>query len=234
MPAVGVICMDTLADLRQFDLFKKLSDKTLNQYLPHFYFRSYKKNQCLFMQGDPRDKIFFLLNGYVMYERSNEEGDMVSIDFIKKNQMFPYVGLFQDGVYQDTATAATDVDLYFIQTHVLEEWMKTHPRQLLNVIHKLSDILDLYQNRVQKIMTPNAHDRVLHSLQFLMEDLGEKSKEGIVIPCPLTAANIAKISGTTRETVSLLMNQLKRDQVISIDAKKITFLQPQYFQETYH
>jgi CRP/FNR family transcriptional regulator, arginine deiminase pathway regulator len=183
------------------------------------------------MQGDPRDKIFFLLDGYIMYERTSREGTMMYLDFVKKNQMFPYVGLFQDKVYQDTAITVTDVELYFIQTHIFEEWIKTNPKQLLSIIYKLSDILNLHQKRVQKITTPNAQERVLHTLHFLMEDLGEKKNEEIIIPCPLTTTKIAKMSGTTRETVSLLMNQLKRKQIISVDSKRICFHKPEYFKE---
>jgi CRP-like cAMP-binding protein len=222
---------EMISNLRQFNIFKNITDKTLSKYVPHFYFRTYKKNQCLFMQGDPRDKIFFLLDGYVMYERSSMDASMTYIDFIKKSQIFPYVGLFQEKAYHDTAFAVTDVRLYFIHTQVLEELIKTNPVQLISIIKKLSDILNLHQNRVQKIMVPNAQVRVLHTLLFLMEDLGEKDKDGIMIPCPLTAANIAKIAGTTRETVSQLMNQLKKEQIISIDAKKIYFLKPNYFNE---
>lgn len=221
--------LDVLSDLQQFELLKCLPIKTLKKYLPYFYFRSYKKNQLLFMQGDPRDKLFFLLDGYVMYERSSQDGSMLYLDFIKRNQMFPYGGIFQDQVYQDTAIAVTDVHLYFIQTHVAEELLKANPKLLLYIISKLSDILNLHQKRVQKILIPNAQERVLHTLQFLMEDLGEKAGAGIVIPCPLTATNIAKLSGTTRETVSLLMNQLKRENVLSVTCKKITIHQPDYF-----
>jgi CRP/FNR family transcriptional regulator, arginine deiminase pathway regulator len=222
-----VINMD-VSDLLQFDIFKGIPVKTLKKYLPYFYFRSYKKNQLLFMQGDPRDKVFFLLDGYVMYERSSQDGNMLYLDFIKKNQMFPYGGIFQDQVYQDTAIAVTDIHLYFIQAHVLEEMFKSNPKQLLYIISKLSDILNLHQKRVQKILIPNAQERVLHSLQYLMEDLGKKEGTDIVIPCPLTATNIAKLSGTTRETVSLLINQLKREKILSVTSKIITIHQPEY------
>ncbi|MGG3468007.1 Crp/Fnr family transcriptional regulator [Neobacillus pocheonensis] len=231
MQSSQVIHMDVLSDLQQFDVFSCLTAKTLKKYLPNFYFRTYKKNQCLYMQGDPRDKIFFLLDGYVMFERSSQEGSMLYLDFVKSNQMFPYGGIFQDKVYQDTAIAVTDVHLYFIQTHILEELLKTNPKQLLYVISKLSEILNLHQKRVQRILIPHAQERVLHSIQFLMDDLGEKDGAEIIIPCPLTAAHIAKISGTTRETVSLLMNQLKREQVISVCSKKIRIHQPDYFKE---
>ena len=226
-----VINMDVLSDLQQFDVFSCLSVKTLKKYLPYFYFRSYKKNQCLFMQGDPRDKLFFLLDGYVMFERASEEGSMLYLDFIKKNQMFPTGGMFHDEFYHDTAIALTDVHLYFVQTHILEEILKTNPKQLLYIITKLSDILDLHQKRVQRILIPHAQERVLHSIQFLMEDLGVKDNNEVVIPCPLTAAHISKLSGTTRETVSLLINQLKREKIISVKSKKMRIHQPNYFKE---
>lgn len=215
--------LDVLSDLQQFPNLTALPTKTLEKYLPYFYFRTYQKNQRLYMEGDPRDKIFFLLDGYVMYENSNEEGSVHYLDFVKKNQMFPYAGLFNDPNYNNTAIAATDIMVYFIQTPILEELLKSNAKALIHTISKLSAILELHERRVQQILVPNAQERVLHALHFLMEDLGVEDGADIIIPCPLTASNIAKISGTTRETVSLLMNQLKREGIISVKDKKIRF-----------
>ncbi|MEH7108824.1 MULTISPECIES: Crp/Fnr family transcriptional regulator [Bacillaceae] len=226
-----VIHMDVISDLQQFEILKAVSPKTLQKYLPYFYFRTYKKNQCLFMEGDPRDKIFFLLDGYVMFESGSEEGSMMYVDFVKKNQLFPHGGIFNDPYYKNTAVAATDIMVYFIQTHVLEEMLKTNPKALILTITKLSEILELHQKRVQQILIPNAQERVLHTLNYLMEDLGIKDGTDVLIPCPLTAANIAKMSGTTRETVSLIMNQLKREEIISVNKKNIRFQDPDYFKE---
>lgn len=227
----NVVKMDLISDLNQFDIFSCLPIKTVQKYLPFIYYRTYKKNQRLFMEGDPRDKIFFLLDGYVMYESGSEEGSMLYLDFVKNNQMFPYGGLFTDDVYHNTAIAVTDIHVYFIQTHVLEDLLKINSKSLMYVISKLSDILSLHQKRVQKILIPCAQERVLHSLQFLMDDLGEQDGDDITIPCPLTASNISKLSGTTRETVSLIMNQLKREQVISVTSKIIKIHKPDYFKE---
>lgn len=218
--------------LKQFELFRGLPDSIIQKYLPYVYSRTYKKNQYLFMEGDPRDKIFFLVNGYVMYEKGSEEGSMLYLDFVKSNQMFPYAGLFKDEAYNHSALAVTDIDVYFIQTHILEDLLRLHSKQLIHIIRRLSDILILHQKRVERITIPNAQERVLHTLQFLMEDLGEKHGDVIVIPCPLTATNIAKISGTSRETVSMIMNQLKRDKVISVTSKIITVHHPAFFNST--
>lgn len=225
---------DLAHTLKQFALFSNLSDQAIQKYIPYIYSRTYKKNQYLFMEGDPRDKIFFLLDGYVMYEKGSEEGSMIYLDFVKNNQMFPYGGLFKDQAYTHSATAVTDIHVFFIQTFILEDLLRLNSKQLIHVISKLSDILVLHQKRVERIIIPNAQDRVLHSLQFLMEDLGEQDGAEIIIPCPLTASNISRISGTSRETVSMIMNQLKRDEIISVTSKKIRIHQPAYFSETVH
>lgn len=225
----NVINADAISKLQQFNIFSSISSKTLQKYLPYLYYRTYKKNQCLFMEGDPRDKIFFLMDGYVSFERGNAEGKMIYFDIVKSKQMFPYGGIFHEKTYHETATALTDINVYFIQTAVFEELLKKNPKQLVNIIIKLSEILNLHKERVEKILVPNAQERVLHTLQFLLDDLGEKAGNGMVIPCPLTASCISKISGTTRETVSLIMNQMKREGIISVHSKIITVHNRDYF-----
>lgn len=232
MLSATVTSMDVLSDLQQFDILKCIPPKTLQKNIPYFYFRTYKKNQLLFMDGDPRDKVFFLLDGYVMYENGSADGSMLYLDIVKRNQMFPYGGIFTDSYYKNTAIAATDIMVYFIQTHIFEEMFKTNTKALNHIISKLSEILALHENRVQQLLIPNAQERVLHALRFLMDDLGEKEGTGIIIHCPLTASMISKIAGTTRETVSLVMNQLKKEEIISVKEKKILFHQPDYFKET--
>lgn len=226
-----VINMDVLSDLQQFDILKCIPAKTLQEYIPYFYFRTYKKNQYLYMEEDPFDKVFFLLDGYVMYESGDVNGSLLYIDILKRNQMFPYGGIFTDSSYKNTAIAATDIMVYFMQTHIFEKMIHSNTRALKHIISKLSKILAYHENRVQQILIPNAQERVLHTLSFLMDDLGEKDGTDIIIPCPLTASKISKISGTTRETVSLVMSQLKKEEIISVNSKKIRFHQPNYFKE---
>ena len=65
-----------------------------------------------------------------------------------------------------------------------------------------------------------------------MNDLGEAAGEEILISCPLTTIEISKISGTSRETVSGVLKQLKNDCIVTILDKKITIHDPTYFEES--
>lgn len=132
--------------------------------------------------------------------------------------------MFTDRGYNYTAEAMTDVEVYYIPTVIFEDMVKSSRTQLMYVVQQLSSILKLNENRVQNITIPNAQDRVIQTLNYLMQDLGEQSGEKIVISCPLTTIEISKISGTSRETVSSVLKQLKNDSIVTILDKKLQYM----------
>ncbi|MFD3445318.1 Crp/Fnr family transcriptional regulator [Microbacteriaceae bacterium 4G12] len=217
--------------LKQFDIFSCLTEKNLKEVSELTYWRTYKKGQILFMEGDPRERIYFLVQGFVKLEKINASGTMLYYDYVKQNNLFPYGGLFTDTTYHYSAEAVTDVELYYMPTVMFENMVRGNRNQLMLVVSQLSKILELHEGRVQKITTPSAQDRVIQSIHYLMNDLGEREGSDIVIHCPITTTEISKISATSRETVSGVLKQLRNDDVISCSGKKMTIHNMHYFQE---
>ncbi|MFX3660633.1 MAG: Crp/Fnr family transcriptional regulator [Ectobacillus sp.] len=217
--------------LKHFEIFSYLTEKDLQEAKKFIYSRTYRKGQILFMEGDPRERIYFLLEGFVKLEKANPSGTMLYYDYVKRNNMFPYGGLFADTTYHYSAEAVTDVELYYMPTVIFESMVKKNRHQLIHIVNHLSEILELHESRVQKITTPNAHDRVIQAIHYLMHDLGEIDGEHVVIHCPITTTDISKISATSRETVSCVLKQLKNDHIIALSGKKITVHNPKFFKE---
>ncbi|MGR5984157.1 Crp/Fnr family transcriptional regulator [Bacillus cytotoxicus] len=223
---------NVVKDLKQFELFSHVTDKKLKGLTEFIYWRTYKKGQFLFLEGDSRERIYLMLDGFVKLERVNQSGNLLYEDYVKRYSIFPYSGMFTDKGYSYTAEAITDVDVYYIPTVIFEDMVKANRTQLMHIVQQLSSILKLNENRVQNITIPNAQDRVIQTLNYLMHDLGEPNGEEIVIPCPLTTIEISKISGTSRETVSGVLKQLKNDRIVTVLGKKITIHNPTYFEES--
>ncbi|MBY0599986.1 Crp/Fnr family transcriptional regulator [Bacillus bingmayongensis] len=222
---------NVVKDLKQFELFAHLTEKKLKGLTEFVYWRTYKKGQFLFLEGDSRERIYLMLEGFVKLERVNQSGNLLYEDYVKRYSIFPYGGMFTDKGYNYTAEAMTDVDVYYIPTVIFEDMVKASRTQLMYVVQQLSSILKINENRVQNITIPNAQDRVIQTLNYLMNDLGEQDGEEIVISCPLTTIEISKISGTSRETVSSVLKQLKNDSIVTVLSKKITIHDPTYFEE---
>ncbi|MDX5323548.1 MAG: cyclic nucleotide-binding domain-containing protein, partial [Exiguobacterium sp.] len=89
----------SVEDLRQIDVFEQCASRELEALLPHVYHRTYRKGQILFMEGDPRERVYFLMDGYVKLERLHETAMYQYADYLKPKQLFPYSGMFSTTFY---------------------------------------------------------------------------------------------------------------------------------------
>lgn len=216
-------------ELKNFEIFSSLSHDELKKFQQHMFRRTYKKNQLLFTEGDPRERVYFLLDGYVKLERTNKEATMLYLDYVKPNDMFPYGGLFHDDFYHYSAFALTDIVVYYIPVRIFEEAVKAHKEQLLYVIKRLSKILEHHEIRLQTITTNNVKERVELAVTYLIKHYGFREGNHVIIDIPMTLTEIAKLSGASRETVSHVFKDLKNDQLLSTEFKHIVVYDPEYF-----
>ncbi|GER67200.1 Crp/Fnr family transcriptional regulator [Weizmannia acidilactici] len=209
--------------LKRFDVFKDVPEKIFIELEMNLYHRTYRKGQQLFMEGDPRERIYLLVDGYIKIDRMDENASSFYGDYIKPYELFPYGGLFKDKEYHYSAYAVTDIELFYIPAVLFEEIAKSNNTLLLHIVEHLSDILVLHESRLQLITNSNASERVRHVLSILLEDLGIRAGKEIKILCPITVVDIAKLAGTSRETASHVLNEFKRDHTISFERQTITF-----------
>ena len=219
----------SIKDLKKFDIFADCTTEQLKMLQSSIYWRTYKKGQFLFVEQDPRERIYFLLKGYVKLSKFNEGGRMTYHNYMKPYNAFPYRGLFVDHTYHFSAEAVTDLELFYIPTNVFEDLLKRNKNHLIQVIASLSDILKNHESRVQQL--PNAHHRVYQTVYHLMVDLGKEDGKFVVIDCPMTTTEIAGIAGTSRETVSQVFKHLKAECVMSSEKKKLIIHKPSFFHE---
>lgn len=215
---------DVIGELKKFDIYDDFVwQKGLKNCV---YRRSYKKGQMLYIEEDPRDRIYFLISGYVKLVKEDDNGNSVYYHYIKNLEVFPWVGMITDHTYNHSAEAATDIEVLYIPKDCFEQQLHRNHRLLSKVIHKLSAIIKRREEQVIKMKNGNAKLRVMQTLENLMVDLGEKIGEDIIIDCPITIKEIANVSGTSRETVSKVLKQLKQERVMTVTGKKMKIYSP--------
>jgi CRP-like cAMP-binding protein len=213
-----------------FPVFHNLPDKRIQEILENAIYRKYHKGQILFMTEDPRDRIYFSLSGYIKLTEMNEDCSSQFFMYLKPYSMFPYVGLFQDKFYRFSAEAVTDIEVLYIATAKFERLVQNDPIALMNLIKTMGDKMYKHEVRIQKLTQVHASDRVRHLIGFLMQDIGEKTDSAhFFIPCPITTTDLAKMSGTSRETVSHVLQEYKSAGKLEISHKVITIKDPAFF-----
>ncbi|RYG73753.1 Crp/Fnr family transcriptional regulator [Lentibacillus lipolyticus] len=218
-------------ELTDFEFLSFFSDDELKRFKQVLYRSTYKKNQQLFAEGDKRERFFFLKKGYIKLEKSNHEANMLYINYVKPSELFPYVGLFTEENYRYSAYALTDVSVYYLPVKEFESLIRYNTEQLMLVIKKLDQLTKRHQDRLQTISTNFASDRVEQALHYLVQNFSVSQGDHWVIDVPMTMTELAKVSGTSRETVSQVFKKLKCDGIMTVAGREITIHDWKYFEE---
>ncbi|AUJ24695.1 Crp/Fnr family transcriptional regulator [Virgibacillus dokdonensis] len=219
---------DTI-DYSQFEFLSYFTRAELFDLENFLFLRTYKKNQLLFMEGDPRERIYFLKEGFVKLEKVSSDGTMLYVDYVRAYNMFPYGGFFKDNFYHFSASALTNIVVYYIPTRILEEKAMYNTKQIFAIIHHLSKILEYHENRLQTLTTSNVRDRVEQSLACLIKDFGYKNNGRWIIDLPMTLTELSKLTGASRETVSHIYNDLKKSGILILEDRRFIIYDRDYF-----
>ncbi|MBS4161953.1 Crp/Fnr family transcriptional regulator, partial [Klebsiella pneumoniae] len=169
-----------LQHLKKFSLFASLNKKELENIKQFIYWRTYHKGQILFMEDDPRERMYLLLDGFIKLEKTNATGSMFYTDYVRPHTLFPFGGLFRDEHYHYSAEALTDIELYYIPMNIFEDLVRENKSLLFDVLNQLSDILALHEERLKRITLSHAHERVTQAIYYLTESLGPKEKNSTI------------------------------------------------------
>lgn len=231
---MGEIYMDVKHELdKQHEDFRYLSDQEIRKLQEKGISHTYKKGQVLYDFDDDRLYMYFLVSGVIRFEKIDDTGTFHYLQFKKAKNLFPYMDLFSNNSYFVSAVAHTDIEVILIPTKLFEEILSNNTQQLIYALTQQTKLLQTQILKVQKGILNNTNYRVTTTLAIIYKELGEKQypQGHVTVPCPITINDLARSSGTTRETTSTVIKKLVVAKKINYHRKYITFLDTKFFHE---
>lgn len=208
---------DILKRLSAVPLFKELSNEELEPFVQISQTRFYKNKMYVFMQDDPLDRVFFIHSGKVKIYRTDFSGKEQIISVLEPGEMFPHAGFFRHGKYPAHAEVLEDSHLIVIPIDKFEEILISYPELCIKIFKVLGEkIVDL-QGRLEAQVLHNTYEQIILLLIRLCKSNGEKKDEIYKLTTQFTNRELANMIGTSRETVSRTINQLKKKEYILQD-----------------
>jgi len=199
--------------LTESTFFKDLSAESLKALASICTCRELKKRELLFREGQPGTAIYLLRRGAVQLHKSSPDGNDVVIKIVQPSETFAEVVLFEQERYPVTATALAPSDLIvFPRADML---------RLLDTTGFRNDFIRMLMRKqrylAERIVQLSAHDAEDRLLWFLNEQFGSEK----TVTLAVSKKDVAAAIGTTPETLSRLLQVLKRRKVLTWKGKTI-------------
>jgi CRP/FNR family transcriptional regulator len=204
-------------------LFKDLSNEELSIFTEVAQPRSYKRKKFVFMEGDQLDHIFFICYGKVKIYKTNAGKEYI-ISVLEPGEMFPYTGFSRKGNHNTHAKVLEDAHLISIPIKNFEEILTFFPKLCMKIFKVLGERISDFERRLEAQLHHDTYEQIILLLIRLCQSNGEEAEKGYILKTKFTNHDLAKMIGTSRETVSRTLNQLKKKNYVFINEDGFYFI----------
>ena len=217
--------------LRGVDLFSALDDAQVDTLASMIIEKGFKKGEIILMEDDDTSQsLFIIAKGEVKVVLTAEDGREAILASLKEGDFFGEMSLLDGEPRSATVRAVEDSRLLTIRREDFLAALRKQPDLALTLLGEMSKRLRRSNRQISSLALMRVYGRVAATLLQLMEERGmrTKSKDGqsiIVVKDRPTQQFIADMSGTTRETVSRVLNYFQKKGYIVLDGKDLLILQ---------
>lgn len=207
--------------LEKFNLLAVLSREEMMEMERMTAMRNCHKNQVIFFEDEPSDKIYFLKEGEIKLSRYNADGREIIISLIGPGEIFGELAISGQQHRDETAEATRPSVICSIHSGEMEMMMQKNSRLNLSITKLLGLRLQKIKNSLASLVFKSSEQRIYSFIRDAAAAHGRPTAEGIEVPLRLTHDDIAKLTATARPTVSTVFSELEKKGIISYTRKKI-------------
>ncbi|MEO5975508.1 MAG: Crp/Fnr family transcriptional regulator [Chryseolinea sp.] len=198
-----------------FEHLRKDEVAFLNQNMTQ---EKYAKGKNVFQEGSYPKGVFILDKGKVKIYQSFDDGQQIMSVHVQ-GEIFGYRSFLCGETYPVTATTIEECRISFIPKGPFLELLQRSTLLSNILLRFLSYEFTVWVNTISNLTQRTARERLLLSLLILIEKY--KTKKLWPVEIRLSRADMAALVGTSKETLSRMMTQLKQEKYIASKGRSI-------------
>lgn len=208
--------------LRDHKLFRALSYSQIKQLCIITGFKKAKKGDVIYFSSSDVPRIFLLKKGNIKIVSIDEDGNEILKDIIQKGDLFGELELENDRNSNEYAKALTDeVAICSFLMSDFEDLLLKNPNLALTYTKFVGLKMKRLKNSYSNLVSKDAKTRLLTFLKDWVEKEGKKEGNKAILENYLTQTDIAQIICTSRQTATILLNELEEKGIIHYGRKEI-------------
>jgi len=185
-------------------------------------FLYYKRDSFIYFPEDKADHIYMIAYGRVKIGHYLDEGKEVISAILTTGEIFGELALAGEETRKDFAQVMDEnTCICPVGIADLKNLMYDNKELSFKILKFLGLRLMKLERKLESLVFKDARTRVIEFLKDAASWKGKKVGTETMIPTKLTHKDIAALTGTSRQTVTTILNELKDQNLIYFDRRKI-------------
>ncbi|UCC79915.1 MAG: Crp/Fnr family transcriptional regulator [Candidatus Zixiibacteriota bacterium] len=191
-----------------------LSKTEIKKVAPYFAEYRFKRNQYIFLEGDPAKRFYIIRSGRVKLLKTSTSGKEMVLEVMIPGQLCGGTALFGD-THRNGAQAVEPTVAYGMSREGYENLLSSNPGIARDIIKYLGAKLMDAHDVIISLVSSKVESRIASVIVRLCENHGTRIDGGILINIRLTRQDIADIVGSTVETTIRTISKFKKQGLLN-------------------
>lgn len=181
------------------------------------------KHHVIYKPGQAATKAYFLLRGSIKVAVHAEKKDIIKY-MVRPGMLFGESFLTGENQRRDFAYVMDDfAEVVELDAQALLTIMRRNFAFAQSLLHFLGERLRYTEGQLERVVLKDSKSRIVEYLHQMGVEQGRQVGFETLVKHNMTHQDIADLTGTSRQMVTAVLNQLKRSNVLYFNRKKILF-----------
>ena len=219
----GLELVDSCGDckLRSEGFFCGLSPLALKALGAIKYTTAYPAGAVLFVEGEAPRGVFMLCKGRVKLSITSEEGKTIILRIVHPGDLLGLNSAVSGNPYQATAENLEPCQVNFIRREDFLRFLRQHGDASIHAAEQLSASYHTACDQIRALGLSRSVPQKLGRFLLDWSAKGQPTSQGIRVKLTLTHEEIGQIIGSSRETVTRTLSELRSNDLVSLQGSTL-------------
>lgn len=216
--------------IRQLEFGSSLSDRVVSQLAECSTVSEVRRRRFVYRAGEQADSLYAIVKGRIKLCRIEDSSDREAvIDILPEGSLFGESALYSTaGRRENCAVGYESCTLLKIPAEQFKLAMAEDPSLHDYTFRLIGHRLENAEQRLADFALNAIPARLDRLLADFSDRYGVRESEGVLIDIPLPHREIASIVGSTRESVTVRLNAMRREGTIDFVNRRILVKRPEF------
>ena len=185
--------------------------------------RDFKRGEYIFLPDEDADKVYFVFEGRVRIGTYGEDGKEITKTILGPGEVFGELSIISDAreKRRDFAYAMEKTTTCVLTIDQIKSLMREYNGFSLFLMKIMGRRVLQMEKRLESLVFKDSRTRIIEFLYNLATEKGQRVGYEVVVRKFITHQEIANLTATSRQTVTTLLNELRNDNLLTFDRKRL-------------